>query len=163
MPQKEFRIFKKKPVHHHYFFLQIFFTGIGKDFENKIDVSHVSNQNIKSAPAVSANTTNIPSSLGPFKGRRKTKLVHKCVHCPKTFPSGHYLKFHVNSVHAKNKKIGCDLCTKSFSEHYYLRQHIKRIHSLIRPFVCDICSTSFSIKYDLVVHSRHVLALKSHF
>ena len=144
------------------FFTKSSFTGIGKDLENKIDVTHVSNQNIKSPLSAVPPKTNIPSS--PFKGgRRKTKLVHKCVHCPKTFPSGHYLKFHVNSVHAKNKKIGCDLCPKSFSEHYYLRQHIKRIHSLIRPFVCDICSTSFSIKYDLVVHSRHVLALKSHF
>ena len=84
-------------------------------------------------------------------------MVHKCFHCAKSFPSGHYLKFHVNSVHApKNKRMRCDLCPKSFSEHYYLRQHIKRMHSTIRPHVCNICSTSFSIKYDLVVHSRHV-------
>lgn len=129
-------------------------TRAGRDFENKID-SGGSSPNLKSP----SDSTNSSINSNPFKGR-KTKMVHKCVHCAKSFPSGHYLKFHVNSVHTKSKRIGCDLCPKSFSEHYYLRQHIKRMHSLVRPYVCDICSTCFSIKYDLVVHSRTHASVK---
>lgn len=84
----------------------------------------------------------------------KSKSVHKCSHCPKSFPTAYYLKFHQNSVHLKSNTFNCEFCHKSFSGHYYLRQHLKRMHSQNKPYTCEICATSFSVKYDLVVHSK---------
>ena len=46
----------------------------------------------------------------------------KCSVCEKTFLSRHYLRFHVASVHQKQRTSACTHCGKLFTGEYYLKQ-----------------------------------------
>ncbi|XP_017486192.1 PREDICTED: uncharacterized protein LOC108374703 [Rhagoletis zephyria] len=63
-----------------------------------------------------------------------------------------YLKYHIDNVHASERKFACDVCGDSFKSYVRL-QHHKRLH-LERKFPCTICTKKFIRSSELKVHMR---------
>ena len=60
---------------------------------------------------------------------KKSKKIHICECCNKSFSSAHNLKIHINSVHKGMKDHKCDSCGKAFSQAGNLKSHINSVHN----------------------------------
>jgi uncharacterized C2H2 Zn-finger protein len=113
-------------------------------------------------------------------------VIYKCHYCDKVFGQNAHLKDHINAIHKKIKRFGCDLCDYSsnwrnnlethskfvhcggnkdfkcyecdatFGRKTHLQRHINAIHKKINRFSCDMCDYSAHHKKDVNRHSKAV-------
>lgn len=114
----------------------------------------------------------------------KNDGIFQCNECKKVFSTKGNLKYHIDSVHKKNKPFVCEICGeayprknrlnvhlrthcgrenypwkceecgKGFNEKGTLQTHIKFKHRDDRPFKCDECDNSYKIKGHLKEHKQ---------
>ncbi|XP_054719715.1 zinc finger protein 236-like [Uloborus diversus] len=81
---------------------------------------------------------------------KKTKTVHTCEQCHKTFTKLSYLKQHIMS-HTGEKPFRCRKCGRMFGTLRVLNAHIKT-HDGSKDFQCPECTLAFTTKRSLVRH-----------
>ena len=92
-----------------------------------------------SSPTSSFSTepTNRHLNLAPKHRVKGSTKSFSCSFCGKTFLSRHYFRFHVTSVHQKQKNATCSQCSKSFSGDYYLKQVGFLLEASCQSFVIE--------------------------
>ena len=78
----------------------------------------------------------------------------KCINCPMTFGSKHYLTQHTSNSHLhrpfKCKETGC---SKDFGTKRYLNVHMAVVHLANKTYKCN-CERIFGSKSELEIHQR---------
>lgn len=101
------------------------------------------------------NVGDVDSATAATKTLKKTKQVHSCEICGKTFNEPRPLKIHMNMVHKKLRPYVCSDCGHSAASRSALRTHM-RSHTGEKPFKCDLCNFSSSDHNSLRRHKmRH--------
>jgi len=82
----------------------------------------------------------------------KSKIVHQCDICNKTFVSFKGLQQH-SVVHTGQKPFACDICNKSFRFKSNLFEH-RSVHSGTSPHACPYCGKTCRLKGNLKKHLK---------
>ncbi|XP_055297100.1 zinc finger protein 62 homolog [Sitodiplosis mosellana] len=90
---------------------------------------------------------------GP-KCEKLLQQTFECHICHKISKSKRNLRFHLQSIHVKRRKIKCEKCDRHFSCKSAYESHKNRIHLKmnIHNFVCSTCGRAFTTKTRLVQH-----------
>ena len=104
----------------------------------------------------------------------KTRINHRCPHCPKTFKQPYTLTRHIESLHL-GEKFECNICQKSFNRKDTMKRH-QNTHNNATPqsndqqsadiphhvpptnskFQCHICLNNFSRREHLRRHHKNI-------
>lgn len=91
------------------------------------------------------------------EGLRATE-PHTCCACQKVFSYRKSLKFHLENVHCKPKKLFCDLCSKICFSRSAMSNHVK-VHR--KKMECNVCDYKTAHKFVLERHKlNHAAKVK---
>ena len=81
--------------------------------------------------------------------------IFKCDLCSKSFQYKNSVKIHKRRIHDENAKQFCNQCGKLFDKHY-LKSHIETLHAGEKIHACNLCNQVFAQASSLTGHVRKV-------
>merc|ERR1719361_1782251 len=79
--------------------------------------------------------------------------LNQCSQCQFTTCRLIDLKYHIKSVHDKNKDILCSKCGYTCYRKTELNRHVKKVHEQIFDQFCDGCDFSCATKRQMKAHN----------
>ncbi|XP_017285158.2 uncharacterized protein LOC108243916 isoform X2 [Kryptolebias marmoratus] len=116
-------------------------------------------ETVTESSSVPLKSTELQPCLNSYKNvpvgntrRRRSKKIHSCTQCGKTFNRKIDL-FRHNRIHTGDKPFNCSVCGQGFGQKSNVTRHMTR-HTRGKSFSCCICKATFKWKDSLVRHRR---------
>ena len=86
-------------------------------------------------------------------GKEQQGTVLNCPNCDYSSTNKHYLRQHIDLVHATERPFKCPFCDYAGKRSHSLKEHLI-VHSDERPYKCAHCNAKFRKKGHLTNHYR---------